>query len=75
MIAVKTGVAGYRRFPLDETHICGTFNTEGSFFICCGMEMGVPVVCGIPIVLCCARCCCMAAVWEGSEERDGKGQQ
>jgi len=27
------------------------FNTEGNFFICCCMEMGVPVVCGIPIAL------------------------
>ena len=68
MIAVKTGVAGGRRPPLDETRNCGTFNAEGNFFICCCMEIGVPVVCGIPIALCCAICCwccCIAAAWEG----------
>jgi hypothetical protein len=32
VIAVKTGVAGGRRLPLDETRICGTFDAEGNLF-------------------------------------------
>ena len=31
MNGVKMGVAGGRKLPLDETRICGTFNTEGNF--------------------------------------------
>jgi hypothetical protein len=51
-MAVRTGVAGGRKLPLDEMRICETFSAEGSFFICCCIEMGVPVVCGIPRALC-----------------------
>ena len=59
---------GLRLWTLGSSNSSGTFNAEGNFFICCCMEMGVPVVCGIPMVLCCASCCwccCIATAWEG----------
>jgi hypothetical protein len=62
--AAKTGVASGRKLPLDETRICGTFSTDGSFFNCWCIEIGAPVVCGIPSPLCsccaiCCWCCCV----------------
>jgi hypothetical protein len=53
VIAVKMGVAGGRKLPLEEMRICGTFSAEGIFFNCCCIEIGVPMVCGIPRALCC----------------------
>ena len=67
VIAVRMGVAGGRKLPLEEMRICGMFSAvpEGSFFNCCCIEIGVPVVCGIPRAFCCCWasccwCCCIA---------------
>ena len=59
---------GSMLWTLGSSNSCGMFNAEGNFLICCCMEMGVPVVCGIPMALCCTSCCwcwCIAAAWEG----------
>jgi hypothetical protein len=57
VIAVNTGVAGGRKLPFDDMCICGTFNTEGSFFNWCCIEIGVPAVRGILRALCCWASC------------------